>query len=252
MFDKLVESAKQKQGRRAGRVLALTTAVYCLTLAVFIVTAIVGFNPALAEEYGLLVDLMPPVPQNSQPATAAPLTHKPVQVVTTFSVPRTPVEIPPASEADKYQIVKIRGPLVPGAPPGPGNGLSRGVFGGNESGDPPPPPPTPAPVPKPAQTEATDQRVVRLTSQLTQGRAIRRSEPAYPSIARQVRVQGAVQVQISISETGEVTDAFVMSGHPLLRDVSVQAARQWLFRPTELNGRPVRAIGVITFNFVLN
>jgi protein TonB len=61
-----------------------------------------------------------------------------------------------------------------------------------------------------------------------------------------------VQVQISISESGEVTDVALISGPPLLRDAALRAARQWLFIPTELNGRPMRAIGVITFNFKLN
>ena len=58
-----------------------------------------------------------------------------------------------------------------------------------------------------------------------------------------------VQVQIGISETGEVTEVTLLSGHPLLRDAALRAAKQWLFKPTELNGRPVRAIGLITFNF---
>jgi len=58
-----------------------------------------------------------------------------------------------------------------------------------------------------------------------------------------------VQVQIAISETGEVTDVTLLSGHPFLRDAAMRAAKQWLFIPTELNGRPVRAIGLITFNF---
>jgi protein TonB len=84
---------------------------------------------------------------------------------------------------------------------------------------------------------------------ITQGRALRKIEPSYPAIARQARVQGSVQVQIGISEAGEVTDVTLLSGHPLLRDAALRAAKQWLFIPTELNGRPVRAIGVITFNF---
>jgi protein TonB len=77
-------------------------------------------------------------------------------------------------------------------------------------------------------------------------------QPPYPAIARQARVQGSVQVQIDISETGAVTGVTLLSGHPLLRDAALQAARQWLFIPTELNGQRVRAIGVLTFNFMLN
>ncbi|MGH9832610.1 MAG: energy transducer TonB, partial [Blastocatellia bacterium] len=89
-------------------------------------------------------------------------------------------------------------------------------------------------------------------SQITQGNAIRKVQPPYPQMAKQIRLSGSVQVQITISESGEVADAFVLSGHPVLREASLQAVRQWLFKPTELNGRPVRAIGVITFNFKLD
>src|SRR5262249_29485667 len=125
----------------------------------------------------------------------------------------------------------------------------RGPPGGRGPKDPPPPPPpTPTPVVKPVATPAPDQ-VVRLTSVLTQGSALRKVEPPYPTLAKQARIQGMVQVQIGISETGEVTDVTLLSGHPLLRDAALRAAKQWRFKPTELNGRPVRAIGLITFNF---
>jgi protein TonB len=103
---------------------------------------------------------------------------------------------------------------------------------------------------KPTPTPTPD--VVRLTSKLTQGRVLRKVEPQYPVIAKQVRVQGSVQVQIDISEAGAVTNVTLLYGHPLLREAAMQAARQWLFIPTELNDRPVRAIGVLTFNFKLN
>lgn len=43
----------------------------------------------------------------------------------------------------------------------------------------------------------------------------------------------------------------VISGHLLLRDAAVEAARQWQFRPTELQGKPVKVRGVLTFNFTL-
>jgi protein TonB len=84
-----------------------------------------------------------------------------------------------------------------------------------------------------------------------QGSAIKKPAPAYPPIAKAARAAGAVQVQVTISEDGRVIDAQVVSGHPLLRDAAVQAARQWVFKPTELSGVPVKVQGVLTFNFTL-
>jgi periplasmic protein TonB len=250
MFDKLVESAKQKQGGRARRLFLATGAIYLAALTALGVATIVWISPALAEEYNILSELIPPpVPSGPSP--------KPVQIKPNlkpvldhgFVVPKEPKELPDMDELNLELTYVNRVPGGPGNLTGIGNGVMPGAPSTGEA--PPPPPPTPAPVVKPAATPAPDQ-VVRLTSKLTQGRVLRRVQPPYPAIAHKARIQGTVQVQIDISESGAVTNVTLLSGHPLLRDAAVQAAKQWLFIPTELNGRPVRAIGVLTFNFIFN
>lgn len=84
-----------------------------------------------------------------------------------------------------------------------------------------------------------------------EGIAIRKPKPVYPIIARQIRASGPVQVLVTISEQGRVIEATALSGHPSLRGVAVEAAREWLFSPTRLNHMPVKVQGVLTFNFVL-
>ncbi len=81
------------------------------------------------------------------------------------------------------------------------------------------------------------------------GKAINLPKPAYPAAARSVRATGAVMVQITVNEKGEVISANAVSGHPLLRAAAVQAARQTRFAPTKLSGQPVKVTGVLTFNF---
>ena len=54
MFDKLVESAKEKQGRRAKRFFLATGAVYAVALVALGIAAIIGFNSALAEESDII------------------------------------------------------------------------------------------------------------------------------------------------------------------------------------------------------
>ncbi|MGH9940178.1 MAG: energy transducer TonB [Blastocatellia bacterium] len=247
MFDKLVESAKQKQGKHARWFFLATGVIYTVALAAFGVIAIIGFNPALAEEYDDVITCMLPHPDNTQHLPVKP-NAKSVPIHGFVTPPYPIVDIlPPDQLKDLSFVPRV---LVHGAPGWTGVGRGDGTFGAPDTNEPPPPPP-PTPVTKPAATPTPDP-VVRLTSTLTQGRALRKAQPPYPTIARQVKAQGSVQIQISISESGEVTDAIVLSGHPLLRDAALQAAKQWLFQPTELNGRPVRAIGVITFNFILN
>jgi protein TonB len=252
MFDKLVESAKQKQGKRARRLFLVTGVTYAVALIAFGVITVIGYSPALAEEYDILSRLIPPPPVLGvqQPPPTQP------KFVTRSSPdfrPPDPERLAPPPDPATISDYNPVGPILSAnSSTAPGGGRTDGMpREGSERDAPPPPPPTPAPVVKAVATPTPDQ-VVRLTSVLTQGRTIKKIEPSYPAIARQARIQGSVQVQIGISETGEVTDVTLLSGHPLLREAALQAARHWLFRPTELNGRPVRAIGVITFNFKLD
>jgi protein TonB len=60
-----------------------------------------------------------------------------------------------------------------------------------------------------------------------------------------------VRIQVTISEEGRVIEAAALDGHPLLREAALQAARQWVFNPTNLSGVPVKVQGVLTFNFTL-
>lgn len=81
-------------------------------------------------------------------------------------------------------------------------------------------------------------------------KAIVLPEPSYPMAARQVRATGSVSVQVLINFEGNVESANAVSGHPLLRQAAVTAARDAKFGPAFLDGVPVKVSGVITYNFV--
>ncbi|MEO8436386.1 MAG: energy transducer TonB [Pyrinomonadaceae bacterium] len=81
------------------------------------------------------------------------------------------------------------------------------------------------------------------------GKAIILPAPEYPAIARAAKVSGAVSVQITIDEDGNVVSAEATSGHPLLKAAAVTAAREAKFSPTRLSGQPVKVQGVVVYNF---
>jgi protein TonB len=83
------------------------------------------------------------------------------------------------------------------------------------------------------------------------GKAIRLVQPTYPPIARAARASGAVSVQVTLDEEGNVISARAVSGHPLLKSSAEAAARQSKFSPTRLSGQPVKVTGVIVYNFRL-
>jgi TonB family protein len=82
------------------------------------------------------------------------------------------------------------------------------------------------------------------------GKATNLVQPTYPSAAKAVRASGAVNVQVTIDEKGNVVSASAVSGHPLLRASAVAAARESKFPPTLLSGKAVKVVGVIVYNFV--
>lgn len=55
----------------------------------------------------------------------------------------------------------------------------------------------------------------------------------YPAAARAVRASGQISVTVEIDSEGKVALANAFSGHPLLRSISVDAARQWQFSKTD-------------------
>jgi periplasmic protein TonB len=83
------------------------------------------------------------------------------------------------------------------------------------------------------------------------GKAVSKPAPAYPPIAKAARAQGTVAVQVLVDEDGDVISATAISGHPLLQQAAVAAARQAKLSPTRLSGEPVKVSGLLTYNFVL-
>ena len=83
------------------------------------------------------------------------------------------------------------------------------------------------------------------------GKAISKPQPSYPALAKAARASGLVTVQVVVDETGSVVSAKAVSGHPLLQNAAVAAARNAKFSPTLLSGKPVKVSGLLTYNFVL-
>lgn len=82
-------------------------------------------------------------------------------------------------------------------------------------------------------------------------RATERIAPTYPPLARNARAAGTVTVHLVVDEKGTVESVQSTSGSELLRAAATDAARRWRFRPTLVDGRPVRVAGFVTFSFTL-
>lgn len=81
--------------------------------------------------------------------------------------------------------------------------------------------------------------------------ATQRVNPTYPQTAKMARIMGVVTVYLEVDENGSVSTVHSVNGPQLLKQAAETAARRWKFRPTVVEGQPVRVQGFINFNFTL-
>lgn len=76
-------------------------------------------------------------------------------------------------------------------------------------------------------------------------------EPVYPPIAEAARVSGTVVLDVTISKTGEVEEARVISGPAMLQQAALDAVKTWRYKPYLLNGQPVEVSTMVSVVFHL-
>jgi len=152
-----------------------------------------------------------------------------------------PTKIPDrVADLNEQQIVSAPDIDTGRVPGGIGTGGRGGVWNsiGNNVEVAPPPPPAPTHPLK--------------ISHWAEGNLIYRVQPIYPPLARQARIQGAVELRAIISKAGTIENLVVLRGRPMLAPSAINAVRQWRYRPYLLNGEPVEVETEITVNFVLS
>jgi protein TonB len=112
---------------------------------------------------------------------------------------------------------------------------------------PPPPPPPKVEAPKPV----TPSRI-RVGGNVQAANLIKQVKPPYPPLAKQARIQGVVHFTAVIGKDGTIQNLTLVSGHPLLVAAAQEAVKQWVYKPTLLNGEPVEVITQIDVNFTLS
>ena len=82
-------------------------------------------------------------------------------------------------------------------------------------------------------------------------RILHAENPLYPAMARASRVQGPVELLMTIDARGVPTQVQVLSGHPAFHAEAERAARQWRFEAATQEGRAVPARFRLTILFRL-
>jgi periplasmic protein TonB len=79
--------------------------------------------------------------------------------------------------------------------------------------------------------------------------ATSKAAPEYPAVARQLRIQGAVELEAEVTETGAVEKVTIVSGNPVLTKPAADALKKWKFKPFTIDGKPARAVAPVSFTF---
>jgi TonB family protein len=93
---------------------------------------------------------------------------------------------------------------------------------------------------------------IRVGSNVQQANLITKVTPPYPPDAKEARIQGVVNLAIIIGKDGTVQKVEVLSGEPLLTPAAMDAVKQWVYKPTLLNGNPVEVVTQVDVTFTLS
>jgi TonB family protein len=99
--------------------------------------------------------------------------------------------------------------------------------------------------------DSTRPKRIRVGGNIQAGNLIKKVTPKYPPEAKAAGIEGKVRLHVIIAEDGSVEDVDLIEGEQILADAAIPAVRQWLYRPTLLNGEPIEVETVVDVNFTL-
>jgi protein TonB len=75
--------------------------------------------------------------------------------------------------------------------------------------------------------------------------------PAYPPIAKQLRIEGSAELEAVVSEDGTVEKVTILGGNALLTHPAADALKKWKFTPFTSDGKAVKALVPVSIGFKL-
>ena len=238
------QSVIDTAGRRSGALAASVSAQTILVGILILIPLIYSDRlPLIQPTTPLTLPLSPPPPPPEQVETTSTATETPasLSVVRVFRVPtRSP------SAPDSASV-----PIAIDAPPSWGDYAGVSIAVPASTGitlprmliAPPPAAPIVAKPPDRPHPVGGDVQAAKL---------IRKVMPVYPPLAQQARISGTVRLRGIIAKDGTIRQLQLIEGSPLLVRAAMDAVRQWIYRPTLLNGEPVEVVAPIDVIFTLS
>jgi periplasmic protein TonB len=226
------ENARERTSKR--RAIITSIVLQSAALAMFVIA------PLFAKPAELTIRVVTPIPpyrnspaprQPAQPSTGRN------QIVRCFYCPPTGISptVPTLLRGDVQGAVEIPGSITDSTDTASPYGIAIADAR-----------------PQPPRVETVFHEKKRIhESHIDPALLTRRIDPVFPSLARQTRRSGKVELHALIGTDGSVQELQVVSGDPLFVNSALDAVRQWHYRPTYLNGQPVEIDTFITVIYTL-
>jgi periplasmic protein TonB len=148
-----------------------------------------------------------------------------------------PIEVPVAIDDEDGSDFGVEGGVPGGVPGGVVGGVEGGVIGGVLGGV------LGGTLPNEQSFFVSGKKVPKL---------VKKVKPEYPQEALAVRAQAMVIVEARTDIYGRVSQARIISGHPLFNEAALTAVRQWLYEPYIVDGIPRPIYFTVSITFDLN
>ena len=255
MFETVVPETFQARSRKVFyETLPVSLALHALAIGAAVVIASWNIvfpvnSPKLTSVYSLATipepPPPPPLPPAGQPVAQPVAPQKPPppldQIVAPTVIPDIIPTIPDPPPLTIAQIAPPPAPVLPGVPGGSDQGKTGGELGGDLHGI------------QGGVTFPDDGRVHISLNESLPLLPISQDYPPYPDEAKKKQLEDQVIVRYTIGKNGRVTDVQILdhAREPIFDKVTVEAIKQWRFRPMIKDGKPVEVVHDLAVNFQL-
>jgi TonB family protein len=241
-------SSASRADRARGRAIGISALAQACLLTLVLIVPLLATSRPIAVKNAIPIAPSGGIPrrgQGTKPRATIPINRDPGPMLPSGPQFRLPTNVRVRDEgADDSSRGEFGAPSVPGTRWGSGNDNSVGVglipIPGVVEG---PQPPIPTGERKPPI------KAVAVSEGAELAQLISRVEPVYPRVALYRHTEGTVQLRAIIGRDGTVRELQVISGDAILAFAAREAVKQWRFRPTMLNGRPVEVDTFFTVVF---
>ncbi len=93
---------------------------------------------------------------------------------------------------------------------------------------------------------------IRVGGIVMASKLVKQPKPSYPSVAKQLGIQGTVRFNVVIGKQGTMDSVELVSGPLALYVESRDSVRRSKYNPTTVNGEPVEVLSTVDVNFALS